>query len=163
MPSHKHPFFLLHLATLPRTSLLPLLALCFKPWSAKTNTILLIRQGNLIVKCWHHSCSWRNTVVDYYDELNVKTCEKAGKTEKQERTFVHYFTVYTIFSTPKKKTSRAYEVQQLPFIFGAPSEDDAFRFTVVASALFCLCCRYWAFCFQTCSYHGMKRDIYSIS
>lgn len=29
--------------------------------------------------------------------------KKQVKTEKQERTFVHYFTVYTIFSTPKKK------------------------------------------------------------
>ena len=42
---------------------------------------------------------------------------------------------------PRKKI-RANEVLQLPFIFGAPSEDDAFLFTVVASALFCLCWRY---------------------
>ena len=39
----------------------------------------------------------------------------------------------------------------LPFTFMEPSELDAFLFTVVASALFCLCCRYWAFCFQTCN------------
>ena len=32
----------------------------------------------------------------------------------------------------------------LPFTFMEPSELDAFLFTVVASALFCLCCRYWA-------------------
>lgn len=39
----------------------------------------------------------------------------------------------------------------LPFTFMEPSELDAFLFTVVASALFCLCCRYWAFCFQICN------------
>lgn len=61
-----------------------------------------------------------------------------------------------------RKEMRANKVQQLPFIFGAPSEDDAFLFTVVASALFCLCWRYWAFCFQICSYHGKKRKTHNI-
>ena len=46
----------------------------------------------------------------------------------------------------------------LPFTFREPSELDAFLFTVVASALFCLCCRYWAFCFQICNQIRAKQN-----
>jgi hypothetical protein len=54
-----------------------------------------------------------------------------------------------IYSTSEKNQKQE-EKRLVPLTFMEASEPDAFLFTVVASALFCLCCRYWAFCFQIC-------------
>lgn len=84
-----------------------------------------------------------------------------GKEEGKSRRHSLYTLMHRSYSPLSPKT-RANGVWLLPFTFGAPSDEAAFLFTVVASALFCLCCRYWAFCFQTCTEHGKKSRIQTI-